>query len=538
MNKLITSLLVTLSLASCTNIKTKKEEDNSTKLPFFGLAGKLQLPQTKMLPPTFDITKFGAIANDSKDDTEAIQAAINAAENAGGGTVLIPKGRYVVLSDVSTKVIEINHSNIHIKGEGQGSDGSIIVSMNPRTQHKDEFPWLSPSVFHTGLKIHDTYSFYDIKDQKEKHKVQKDTPKGNNIITIDSTEGIKSGDVILIGMQNLKDQPSLMKKLMNQVKFESFQTSYIQAKEREDWSYQWFTRVSKVIDKHNIELTHALRHTLETKYNASVVKMPMLQNITFSNLRFESTWKGGYVHHKTKEFDYGWSAIALNRVINGHIQNITIHNYTQGVQLVNSCNSTIEDISITGIPGHYSVKLYHSNDNLFQNINVEAERTHGPSIEGASQGNVFRLFTFKTPQPLDLHGLGGIGFMPPMNNLFEQMSNVIAVMGGAAPQNTPHAGPGNVFYNIEMTGKKHGKYLEVFHSWIYQTPDKFKIEKRDDCHIQYIGSKVIGVYNTNKTLTVDHKVNNILNKEVMVQDLNQKPKTASLFLSQKEALLK
>ncbi|MCU0875863.1 MAG: glycoside hydrolase family 55 protein, partial [Pirellulaceae bacterium] len=44
----------------------------------------------------FDVTAFGAIANDGMDDTDAIQAALDAAGANGGGTVLIPRGRFEI----------------------------------------------------------------------------------------------------------------------------------------------------------------------------------------------------------------------------------------------------------------------------------------------------------------------------------------------------------------------------------------------------------------------------------------------------------
>src|SRR5204863_90286 len=44
----------------------------------------------------FDITDFGAVGDGSTDDTAAIQAAIDAAYDAGGGTIFVPKGTYAV----------------------------------------------------------------------------------------------------------------------------------------------------------------------------------------------------------------------------------------------------------------------------------------------------------------------------------------------------------------------------------------------------------------------------------------------------------
>ncbi len=43
----------------------------------------------------FDVTKYGAIGDDKTDNTTAIQAALTAAGNAGGGTVTIPSGTFL-----------------------------------------------------------------------------------------------------------------------------------------------------------------------------------------------------------------------------------------------------------------------------------------------------------------------------------------------------------------------------------------------------------------------------------------------------------
>ena len=42
----------------------------------------------------FDVTKFGAVGNGSKDDTPAVQASLAKAKEAGGGVVYFPRGRY------------------------------------------------------------------------------------------------------------------------------------------------------------------------------------------------------------------------------------------------------------------------------------------------------------------------------------------------------------------------------------------------------------------------------------------------------------
>ena len=44
---------------------------------------------------SFNITTYGATANDATDDTTAIQNAINACHSAGGGTLTVPSGTFL-----------------------------------------------------------------------------------------------------------------------------------------------------------------------------------------------------------------------------------------------------------------------------------------------------------------------------------------------------------------------------------------------------------------------------------------------------------
>lgn len=69
----------------------------------------------------FSVKDFGATGNGSTDDSSAIQAAINAAGAAGGGTVYLPPGTYILGSGISW-----TYSGIHLVGAGQYS--TIIKS--------------------------------------------------------------------------------------------------------------------------------------------------------------------------------------------------------------------------------------------------------------------------------------------------------------------------------------------------------------------------------------------------------------------------
>ena len=73
---------------------------------------------------TFNVKNYGAIGNNSADDTVAIQATINAAVAAGGGTVYFPAGTYKITSElaVHTKVV-------NFEGESRPGAGLFAVTI-------------------------------------------------------------------------------------------------------------------------------------------------------------------------------------------------------------------------------------------------------------------------------------------------------------------------------------------------------------------------------------------------------------------------
>jgi hypothetical protein len=69
---------------------------------------------TKTNAAQYLITNYGAVANDTAFDTSAIQNAINAAGNAGGGTVVIPSGTFRIaqLFMKSNVTLQLNTGSI------------------------------------------------------------------------------------------------------------------------------------------------------------------------------------------------------------------------------------------------------------------------------------------------------------------------------------------------------------------------------------------------------------------------------------------
>lgn len=82
------------------------------------------------LPPIrsrwFDVTSYGVLLTDSKTHKQGIQAAVDAASEAGGGTVWFPEGRYELTLDTKEEAaLHVNADYITLKGLGRASVISI-----------------------------------------------------------------------------------------------------------------------------------------------------------------------------------------------------------------------------------------------------------------------------------------------------------------------------------------------------------------------------------------------------------------------------
>ncbi|QDU37520.1 Pectate lyase superfamily protein [Maioricimonas rarisocia] len=78
----------------------------------------------------FDITDYGASADDDGDDTGAINAALQACGEAGGGTVIVPAGTFLVSRQGSESPILEIPSNTTVRGAGDGSILKFAAGVN------------------------------------------------------------------------------------------------------------------------------------------------------------------------------------------------------------------------------------------------------------------------------------------------------------------------------------------------------------------------------------------------------------------------
>jgi hypothetical protein len=80
-----------------------------------------QVFETTLSAAPFNIVDFGATPNDDDDDTAAVVKTLAACEKAGGGTVLVPAGTFVITRQGAESPILTVPSNTTLCGEGAAS---------------------------------------------------------------------------------------------------------------------------------------------------------------------------------------------------------------------------------------------------------------------------------------------------------------------------------------------------------------------------------------------------------------------------------
>ena len=137
----------------------------------------------------FDVTAFGAIANDTLSDKIAIQNAITAANKNGSGIVFFPKGRFLVNEneDEPNKIIS-KGSNIIFRGSGSGIGGTELFMKNTLPPADPAKMWTVPPLF----------TFTSGGADKKIGNVTQSAKIGSFDLTINTTEGLKPGDWIIL----------------------------------------------------------------------------------------------------------------------------------------------------------------------------------------------------------------------------------------------------------------------------------------------------------------------------------------------------
>jgi len=566
----------TPKLSEANIYQESKKNPSASILPDFSYAGyhygEDKLPN--ITKNVLNVLNFGVKPNVKEDQTQAVQALIDKLGKQGGGVVFFPKGKYYFNLDSNNKQhLAINYSNVVLRGEGSSEQGTILYNGNDLAQFQVS-PWLSPAFIQTSLNLQHTLTFWgiDYPDSVQLTKaistnagvasdtIQKATivaqitqaaEKGQRNIQLSNTNKLHAGSVILIGMFNTTKDGNLIKDILQPIEaFETYETAALEAGKMASPSFQSLVEVEAVLPNNFIRLKQPLRRNISLIYRPVVALAPMLMGIGIENLRLESNWDGNYCHHgcdKTdpkqgKIMDYGYTGINLCRATHSWIKDVSFHNFTNPVYILDSRNCTVTSLDISGFDAHSGIKIYsHASDNLISNIRFHNNFTHVLSGEGCAYGNVFTDIVY-TPVSkklgyFDFHGFSDRRFSPSSQNLFENIIGLQQVNSGGAPNYMPQTATNNVWWNIEL-GKNPIDNKEFFYCWAWDNKEYSK-KSLTEHYKQYPKSILVGVFGNEYKTTINGKEGDMDTPWIYAEQMNQgKVWPISLYQAQLERRLK
>ena len=410
--------------------KAAKKTGSEPTLPDFSYAGynysESDIPDTSGWTE-FNVTNFGAIANDGKYDDVAIQAAINAAEAAGSGVVTFPSGRFMVSPNETVgENIFINASNIVLKGQGSESGGTEI--------------------FMDKMKVENGRHIFEITPTSTSEStittVTEDALRETHEITVADASNLNVGQRIILRTdsvdfaQNYYAPQTIDKAWTRLLSSQGFRLREIHTIEK--------------IDGNVIRLREPLHISLVISSDPINVRTySMLSNVGIENILFKGNWNSypeEFDHHKDDIHDYAWNAIRIDNLENGWIRNVEFKDWNQGIYIDGGAAITIENISFTGKKGHASVHTRRSYGVLIKDSQDLAGHHHGPGLGYSAAGTVYLRYKMANEQRMDSHSGS------PYATLFDNVENGHFDGNGGPHDSYPHHGQHFVAWNFLLKG--------------------------------------------------------------------------------------
>ena len=470
-------LFISIGLLFCVKINAQNKSalyqnwldaqtNNTTPtLPTFSYAGykhgEVGLPKS-FSQPIFNVTDYGAIANDNISDKEAIKKTIQAAEaSANGGIVFFPPGRFIVndanptvagvTADDPSEVIRISKSNIVIKGSGSGAGGTELYQKS-HTTHPDMATkdWACPYLF----------LFWNGEDSANTFitNVTGNSDRESYTVQVANTSNISVGQWVELYIKD-KNTTLLAEELA------PFSTSDFHQPENLKIVNNGveIREIHKVVSKtdNTITFKEPLHRAVNASYDWKINSFKALEEVGIQDLKYTGGFIWKHLHHKAPEELYpnepvsgphaflsssGWSGIQFNHTVNSWISNVEFSAMSQAAQFLFTSNATALNNRYTGNPGHnFIVTNSATRCFLGRNDDLTTGIWHGAGVNGKSIGNV--LWRNNHPQ----NGNSGMEMhaSQPRSNLFDVCTGGVFFHQGGATQSLPNHLKNMVLWNFE-----------------------------------------------------------------------------------------
>lgn len=372
----------------------------------------------------FNVEDFGAMADDGQYDDVQVQAAIDAAEdNNGASVVYFPAGKYEFSPANYLNKISVKRSNIVLKGAGSGPGGTELFVDNLNVlEWKFEFKGGSQD----GSKVTSIIA----PALRESFEIE-----------VADAANLEEGQKIVLHAENAAD----------------FSEDYFGSR---TLLPEW-TAINSNFDLREIHTIQSIcGNTITLREPLHITLKPGLgdffvythdhiSEVGIEDIQFSSGWKNygeAFDHHEDDIHDYGWQGVRLRNVTDGWVKDCVFDSWNRAIAL-NRCSAiTMENLEFTGKQGHFGPSANSTYGALFKDCEDNAGNHHGPSISQYSSGVVFQNYQMNGNQRVDAHGRS------PYANLYDNVNDGYMRDNGAALKDLPNHGRHFVFWNFKIDG--------------------------------------------------------------------------------------
>lgn len=332
----------------------------------------------------FDVTEYGAIANDGKSDRAAFLACVEAAtgqkfsesnkvltlghKEKANAIIYFPEGEFILhtseddfkANDGKTysRTIQIRAGNIVLRGAGR--DKTILVMQDKNLPTDEKTLYSSPLMIdfkhNSGLGSNDNGVTIDT-------PVTKNADKGTFAVEVGSTAGLSEGRWVCLSVQNndpnyvakeleagapTADELARMTDIVNNgVKV----YEYHQIKKVEGNVVTFYEPIHHEVDIQYTAFTDATKH-----YNWKLLSFPHYENVGIEDLTFKGDAKDKFVHHGSWEDDGAFKPLGMTRLVNSWLRRVRFTSVSEACSVTNCSNVSVYDIHFNGRRGHSSIR--------------------------------------------------------------------------------------------------------------------------------------------------------------------------------------
>ncbi len=417
-----------------------------------------------------NVTEYGAIPNDKKDDSDGILAALEVAHKTEGNVIVhFSEGKFIL-----KKILFIERSNIVLRGTRNNGKNATKLYMplslnelpvpeslnelkeyllvnNKRQREKERGIDLPFSLYTwTGGFIWTNYPGARGKQYMQKYNEPRKVlaniltgQRGNNTFEVVDAAKLNVGDLVRINWFNKEgENSSLIDYLYD------YQDVRVGSRHWENpeipLTKQEVTITS--IDGNIVTIKEPLLNDLKPEWYPDISEWKHISNVGIENIDFEFLFQEYKAHH----VEYGFNGIYLTNTAHSWVKNVTFRNGDNGILTDLCSNITIENVETYGRKYHYAVHFGDCYNMLARNIYIQAPVVHSLTFNTGSRLCVYTNCTVTTMPTLDQHS--GLNYQNLFDNCLiyvDDPEHQIITMGGAKYWWPSHAAF-STFWNIRF----------------------------------------------------------------------------------------